>query len=350
MLVNTSIVLSKKNLQGLELMSDERQRINRRSVLRLAASSAAWLMLCDRATAANWPSKPIRVIVPLGAGSTIDIVGRIVLEAMSKQLGQTIVIENRGGAGGTIGSAAVARSEPDGYTLLVNSSQHTVVPAAYPNLGYDTARDFVSLAVLGTAPNVLVVSSGSKFKSVNDMVASAKAQPGSITYSTTGVGSGVHLATELFRSSAGFEGVHIPFRGMQEAITEVLAGQVDFCCATAAAALPFIRDGQLKALAVMTPSRSRSLPDVPTSIEAGSRKSSYTFWIGLFAPSKTPPDVVHRLREEAKQALGLAAVADRLSQVGVEPAGTSPQSFDEQILREIDINFRLVQKAGLKLN
>lgn len=331
-------------------MSDGRPRINRRSALQLAASSTAWLMLCNRAPAANWPSKPIRVVVPLGAGSTIDIVGRIVLEAMSKQLGQTIVVENRGGAGGTIGSAAIARSEPDGYNLLVNSSQHTIVPAAYPNLGYDPARDFVSLAMLGTAPNVLIVSSGSKFKSVNDLVASARAQPGSVTYSTTGVGSGVHLCTELFRTSAGFEGIHVPFRGMQEAITEVLAGRVDFCCATAAASLPFIRDGQLRALAVMTPTRSRSLPDVPTSIEAGFQGSSYTFWIGLFAPARTPTDVVQRLQEEAKRALGLAVVAEKLSQVGVEPVGTSPQSFDEQIVREIDTNFRLVQKTGLKLN
>lgn len=323
-------------------------QMDRRKTLKLIAAALTPVVMPSISRAENWPVKPIRVVVPLGAGSTIDIVGRIVLDPMSKELGQTIFVENRGGAAGTIGSSVVAHAEPDGYTLLINSSQHTIVPAAYPNLGYDPARDFVSLAILGTAPNVLIVSPSSDFKSVKDLVAVAKAKPGTVSFSTTGVGSAVHMCTEIFRHSAGFEGVHVPFRGMQEAITEVLAGRVDFCCATAAAALPFIRDGQLRALAVMTPHRSQSLPDIPTSIEAGFPDSDYLFWIGFFARANTPADIAGKLQAQAEAALKLPAVIERLKTAGVEQVPMTPVAFDAQIRREIASNLKLVQSAGLK--
>jgi tripartite-type tricarboxylate transporter receptor subunit TctC len=325
-------------------------QIGRRRGLQLLGAALASPVLPSDSFAETWPSKPIRVIVPLGAGSTIDIVGRIMLDAMAQQLGQTFYVENRGGAGGTIGTAAVARAEPDGYTLLINSSQHTIVPAVYPKLGYDPAQDFAAVALLGSAPNVMVVSPSKGFKTVQDLVAAAKARPGTITYSTTGVGSAVHLSTELFRVSAGFQGIHVPFRGMPEAITEVLTGRVDFCCATAAAALPFIRDGQLMALAVMTPRRSSSLPDVPTSLEAGYPNSSYTFWIGMLAPARTPHDIVDRLQGEAQKALSTTSVIEKLGHAGVDVIAITPAEFDAQIKREIDANVALVRVAGLKFN
>src|SRR6185295_2576391 len=189
----------------------------------------------------------IRAIVPFTAGSTIDIVARIVFEPLSQQLGQSIIVENRGGAGGTIGAGAVARSDPDGYTVLAHSSAHSATPAIYPNAPYDTARDFAAVAALGSSPNVLVISPEKGIKTLKDLVAAAKAKPGAINFSSAGVGSATHLSAERLRFSAGFEAQHIPFRGMPEALTEVMTGRVEFSSSSIAAALPFIRDGKLLA-------------------------------------------------------------------------------------------------------
>jgi len=298
----------------------------------------------------SWPSKQIRAVIPIAAGSTIDILARIVFDPLSQQLGQVIVVENRGGAGGTIGAAIVARAEPDGYTWFINSSQHAVVPAAYPKATYDTALDFAAVASLGSSPNVTVVSPAKGFKTLGDLVAAAKAKPGGFTYGTAGVGSATHLSTERFRFSAGFEGAHVPFRGMPEALTEVMTGRVDFSCSSMSAALPFIRDGQLLALAVSTPQRSSALPNVPTSLEAGFANSDYTFWTGLFVPSKTPREIVERLHQETQKALQTPSVREKLAQQGVDPMPITPAAFDAQVKSEIDINLALVKAANLKFN
>ncbi|MGA9951061.1 MAG: tripartite tricarboxylate transporter substrate-binding protein, partial [Xanthobacteraceae bacterium] len=181
-----------------------------------------------QAKAQAWPTKPLRAIVPYGAGSTTDIVPRVVFDQLSSQLGQSIIVENHPGAGGTIGSAFVAKADPDGYTLLVNSSAHTISPALYPNLSYDPARDFAAVIPLGVSPNVLVVSPSKGFKTVGDLVAAAKAAPGALTFSSVGIGTATHLSAERFRASAGIKVVHVPFKGGAEAMTEVMAGRVDF--------------------------------------------------------------------------------------------------------------------------
>jgi tripartite-type tricarboxylate transporter receptor subunit TctC len=323
-------------------------KITRRRSLHFIGAAITAPFLSRFALAQSWPTKPIRAIVPVGAGSTIDVVSRIVFDRLSQQLGQPIISENRAGAGGTIGGAIVARAEPDGHTLLINSSQHSASPAVYPNLSYDTARDFAAVASLGSSPNVVVAVPAKGYKTLRDLVAAAKAKPGGFTYGTPGVGSAVHLNTERFRLSAGFDVLHVPFRGMPEALTEVLAERLDFACSSIAPALPFIRDGKLTALAVSTPQRTPALPDVPTTLEAGYADSDYTFWTGMFLPAKTPREIVERLHGETLAALRASGVAEKLALQGIDPMPIVPAAFDAQIKNEIDSILALVKKAGIK--
>jgi tripartite-type tricarboxylate transporter receptor subunit TctC len=323
----------------------------RRRHLALIGAALAAPALPRLARAQAWPTKqPIRAVIPFTAGSTIDIVARIVFELLSQQLEQSIIVENRGGAGGTIGAGAVARADPDGYTLLAHSSAHVATPAIYPNAPYDAARDFVAVAALGSSPNIVVVSPDKGIKTLQELVAAAKQKAGAMTYGTAGVGSSTHFSTERFRFSAGFDGVHVPFRGMPEVLTEVMTGRVDFCFSTIASALPFIRDGKLVALAVSTPKRSSALPDVPTTTELGYANSDYTFWNGLFAPAKTPSDIVERLHQEAQKAAAAPAVREKLAQQGIDPMPITAAEFDALIRKEIAESIALVKAAGIKVN
>ena len=235
-------------------------RQTRRHHLAQLGAGLTLFTLPRAASAQPWPSKSIRAIIPFTAGSTVDIVSRIVFEPLSQALGQSIIVENRGGAGGTIGANAVAKADPDGYTMLAHSSAHSATPAIYPNAPYSAANDFITVAALGSSPNIVVVAPDKGFKTLQELVAAAKAQNGAMTFGTAGVGSSTHFTTERLRFSAGFDGVHVPFRGMPEVLTEVMTGRVDFCYSTIAAALPFIRDNKLLALAVSTPKRSSALP------------------------------------------------------------------------------------------
>ena len=271
-------------------------------------------------------------------------------EPLSQQLGQTLVIENRPGGGGAIGAALVARAEPDGYTLMAHSSAHSTTPAVYPNAPYDTAKDFAAIAALGSSPNVTVVSPGRGFKTLQELVAAAKAKPGSISFGMAGVGSATHISAEILRFSAGFDALAVPFRGMPEILTEILAGRVDFTCSTIATALPFVREGKLVALAVSTPKRSSALPDVPTTLEAGYKNSDYTFWTGFFAPAKTPREIVDKLAHETQKALAAPGIREKLAQQGMDPMPTTPAAFDAQIKREIDAIIALAKAANSKFN
>src|SRR5438445_277123 len=255
----------------------------------IVAMSLAFVSAVDAQT---WPTRPLRAIVPFGAGSTTDIIPRVVFEQLSSQFGHGIVVENRSGAGGTIGAGFVAKADPDGYTLLVNSNAHTIAPSLYPNLSYDPARHFAAVISLGTLAGVLVVSPEKGFKTAGDLVAAAKAKPGALTFSSVGVGTATHLSAERFRISAGIDALHIPFRGGAEAMSEVMAGRVDFFFGPVGLVLPLIRDGKLTALAVNGIARSAALPDVPTTQEAGFSDAEYPIWIGVFLPVHTPRDIV----------------------------------------------------------
>ena len=320
----------------------------RRQFLQSTAAALATAWLPGAAMAQAWPSRPIRAMVPFAAGSSLDIVGRIVMDPLSTQLGQPIVIENRGGAGGTIGSALVAKSEGDGYYLLIQASAHSAAPAAYSNIGYDVAKDFIAVIPFGTLPNVTVVSPESGIKTLKDLV--AKAKSGQITYASAGVGSATHWAAERIRVAGGFQGVHVPFRGGPDALTEVMAGRVDFTAMGMSSALPLIKSGKLTPIAVSTTKRSSALPDVPTTVEAGLPDSDYTYWMGLFVPAKTPPEIVTRLRTEAEKALKNPNVIEKFAAQGIEPMPLSMADFNALIKKEIDSNIALVKAAGLKFN
>jgi len=319
---------------------------NRRRFLKLSAAALTVPALPRLVYAQAWPAQTIHAIVPFTAGSTVDIIGRIVTDPLAQQLGQTIVVENRGGAGGTIGSAVVAKAEPDGYTLLINAAAHSAAPAAYPNIAYDPARDF---AVFGVVPNVILISPSKGITTVQELAAKAK-ETGTMTFASAGVGSATHWAAERFRLSAGFKATHVPFRGGPEALTEVMTGRVDFFCGGVSSGLPFIRDGKLMALAVSTRKRSPALPNVPTTLEAGFADSDYTFWNGLLAPAKTPRAIVDRLHAEVQKALALPSVQAKFAPQGVEPLPLTPAEFDALIRKEIGDNIKLAQAAGLKFN
>jgi tripartite-type tricarboxylate transporter receptor subunit TctC len=311
---------------------------------------AALLSTCASALADTYPSKPIRAIIPFGAGSATDVIPRIVFDQLASQLGQAIIVENRGGAGGTIGAAAVAKADPDGYTLLVNSSAHTITPAIYPNLTYDVARDFAAVGAIGSVPNVLIISPEKGLKTLPEFVAAAKAKPGTFNFASVGIGSAVHLSAERFRISASYEAQHIPFKGGAEALTEVIAGRVEYYFCPIATALPHIRDGKLLGLAVSSPKRASALPDVPTTLEAGFADSDYTFWIGVFAPAKTPRDIVDKLNREMASAVAAPAVREKLATLGVELMPMTPSEFDAHVKGEIVRYATFAKAAGLKPN
>ncbi len=302
-----------------------------------------------QAQAETWPTKPIKAIVPITPGSVIDIVPRVVFGQLAAQLGQAIVVENRPGAGQTLGAGAVARSDPDGYTLLVNSSAHAIAPVLYPNLTYRPAQDFAAVVPLGVTPFVMVASPERGFKTARDLAAAAKAKPGAFNFSSPGVGSASHLGAERFRLSAGVAAVHVPFKGGAEMITEVIAGRIDFAFVALGAALPQIRDGKLAALAVNGNTRSSALPDVPTLREAGFSDSEYPMWLGLFLPTRTPREIVDKLHRETLKALQEPKVKDKLVALGVDPMVMSPTEFEAHVSNETRMNAGLVKAIGLKL-
>jgi len=314
----------------------------------LAIPAFALALHAIDAGAQAWPTKPLLAIVPIGAGSATDIVHRLVLEQVSAQLGQPIVVENRVGAGGTIGSAFVAKAEPDGYTILAHGSAHTIAPALYKSLPYDPARDFVAVAPVGISPAVLVVSPARGWNTVADLIAAAKARPGALNFSSVGVGSATHLSAERFVSSAGIRAMHIPFKGGAEAMLEVIAGRIDFFFGPVALVLPHIREGKLRPLAVNSAGRSAALPDVPTLREAGIKDADYPIWFGLFVSKGTPSEIVGRLNRETEKALQAPAVRDKLAALGVDPMVMSPPEFAAYVESEVALNAALARKAGLK--
>ena len=313
----------------------------------LAGAAGGAVAQTAQGHAHEWPNKPIRAIVPIAPGTGGDVMSRIVLNQLSVQLNQPIIIENKGGAGGTIGAGMVAKADADGYTLLSHSVTHVIAPALYSNLSYDVSRDFAAIIPVGSVPSALVVSPSKGFKTIHDLVAAGKAKPGTLTYASAGVGSSTHLSAERFLQSAGLKAVHVPFRGggFQP---EVIAGRVDFAYSPIATCLPNVRDGRLQALAVSSAKRASSLPDVPTTLEAGFADSDYVIWIGLFFPAKTPREIGDRLHDETIKALQSPAVRDRFARLDVEPMLMSPRQFDELIKKEIVSNAALAKAVGLK--
>ena len=315
--------------------------------MRLMMTALAVALAASAAHGQTYPTKPVHVIVPFTPGSATDVVARTVAQALSSRLGQVFVVENRPGAGGTIGANIVAKSAPDGYTLLVNSSGHTVNPSIYPSLPFDTAKDFTGISLLAEQPNILVVAPSKSWKTAADLVKAPKAEPGKLTYASAGAGSATHMNAEKFRVSAGIDAVHIPYKGTPEALTDTMNGRVDYFFAPVIAALPMVRDNRVTALAVGSAKRASVLPDVPTTEEADYPGSAYNFWVGMLAPAGTPPAIVERLNNEVVAALASPEVKDRLAALGADAAPMAAADFDKMIAQELNDNAQLVKQAGI---
>jgi len=313
----------------------------------LLLSLLAPCALAIPASAQDWPTHTINVIVPLGAGSASDILARVVMEQVGKQLGQSAVVENRPGAGGTIGANMVAKAAPDGHTILVYGALASA-HALHDKLPYDTVNDLIPVASLGQQILVIIASPAKGYKTLGDLVAAAKAKPGALNYSSAGIGSASHKGAERLRASAGFEAQHIPFKGAAEAVTDVVAGRSDFSVQLPSTTLPLLNDGKLVALAVSAPQRSSMFPNVPTTIEAGLPPNSvYPFYSGVYVPANTPQPIVDKLASEIAKALQAADVKARLATLGVEPMPMSQPEFAQFTKDDIAANIALVKAAKI---
>jgi tripartite-type tricarboxylate transporter receptor subunit TctC len=313
---------------------------------RLAALSIA--LLCAPLSAQPYPNKPVHIVVPFTPGSATDILARTFGQKLSELWGQSVFVENRPGAGGTIGAAFVAKSPADGYTLLVNSAAHAYNPWIYPSLPFDTAKDFVEVVPLAGQPNVLVVAPSTGVKTVAELIALAKQKPGQLNFGSAGTGSGTHINAEKFKLAAGIDVVHIPYKGTPEALTDTMAGRVTFFFSPISAALPNVRDGKLLALGVSTSKRSSALPNVPTIAESGLPGFDYNLWVGLFAPAGTPPDIVDKINKDIVRSLQSPEIKERLSNLGAEAMPMTPAEFKTFVRGEIEDSGKVIKAAGIK--
>jgi tripartite-type tricarboxylate transporter receptor subunit TctC len=314
----------------------------------MTALAIAVAAIALQAHAQDYPTKPVRVIISFTPGSSTDIVGRIVMQKVAEIWGQPVVPENRPGAGGSIGSAAVAKSAPDGYTLLINSNAHSVNPAIYAKLPYETTKDFVDVVPLAIQPNVLVVNAGSPYKTLMDLVNAAKAKPGAINWGHAGVGSGTHLNTEKFVAAAKINVTQIPFKGTPEVIQAMYSGSVDCYWGPISAVISQIKAGKLRPLAVSTSKRNPQLPDVPTTGEAGVSGADSPLWFGVWAPAGTPADIVAKISADTRKALGDPGVREKLANLGNDTMDMSPEEFARFVRSEIDDYARVIRTAGIQ--
>ena len=298
---------------------------------------------------AQYPNKPVQVIISFTPGSATDIVGRIVTAKLAEYWGQPVVNDNRSGAGGAIGSAVVAKAAPDGYTLLINSNAHSVNPAIYAKLPYDTLKDFTDIAPLAEQPHVLVVDAAkSPHKSLNDLVAYAKANPGKINFGHAGVGSGTHLNTVKLVSAADIDVVQVPFKGTPEVVAAILSGNVDCYWVPISAGMSNIKGGRLRALAVSTAKRNPTLPELPTTTEAGVKGADFGLWFGMWGPAGLSAEIVNKINADVRKALADPGVKEKLVNLGNAPMEMSVQEFARFVRSEIDDYQRVVRAAGIK--
>jgi tripartite-type tricarboxylate transporter receptor subunit TctC len=317
-------------------------------LLVLCLAAAASGAVAQPALVHPYPSKPIHIIVPFTPGSATDTMARPVADKLSAALGQPMLVENRPGAGGTIGVAALAKSAPDGYTLAVVSTGHVVNPVLYSNLPYDTLKDLAGVAPIAGQPCVLVVSPQVGVKTVKELVAMAKAKPGQLNYATAGTGSAAHICAEKFRMAAGIDAVHVPLKGSPESLTETMGGRTQYTWTPLSTAVGQIKEGRLLALAVSTAKRSPQFPEIPTIGEAGLPKAEFNFWVGLLAPAGTPRDVVNRINAEVQKALAGPDMKERLANLGNDPMFMSPAEFDVFLKEEYTVLGEVMRAAGVK--
>ena len=300
------------------------------------------------AQAENYPSRLIKATIPFGAGSAADVVPRVVFDRLAAELGQSIVVENRPGAGGTLGTAMVVKADPDGYSILAQSSALAISPAIYPKLTFDPTKDLASALMIGSSANVMIVPVTRRWKTVQDFIAAATAKPGSISFGSVGIGSATHISAEKFRLAAGIETTHVPYRGGAEVFADILGGRIDFYFCPLATALPLIKEDRVRALLVSTPTRAADLPDVPTPREAGLKNAESVFWLGVFMPVKTPRDIVEKFHAAGARLLAEPAMQASLKTLGVEAMPMSPAEMDAFVARETVDNLEVIMTAGIK--
>ncbi len=312
----------------------------------LVAACLLWPLL---AVGQDFPNKPVRIVVPFTAGSATDILARTVGQKLSELWGQQVIVDNRAGAGGTIGAGLVAKAAPDGLTLMVHSAAQAVNPFIYPSLPYDTLKDFVQVVPLAGQPNVLVVSPASGYKTLADLITDAKKKPGGLNFASAGIGSGTHINGEKFKLAAAIDVTHIPYKGTPEALTDTMAGRIAFFFSPISAALPHVREGKLVALAVSSGKRASTLPNVPTIAESGLPGFDYNLWVAVFAPAGTPAEVVDKINRDVGRVLREPEVRERMTALGAEAMPMSPAEFDKFMRSEMDEAAKVVKAAGIKV-
>ncbi len=330
--------------------------VRKRQFLSLCLGAALGAISCGAAAQAGWPNKPVKIIVPFAPGGTTDILARAMAPELAKALGQPFVVENRAGAGGNLGADAVAKSPPDGYTLVMGTvGTHAINKALYPKMPYDSQKDFAPITLVAGVPNVMVMSTDKAASlgigSVADFIKYAKANPGKLSMASSGNGTSIHLAGELFKSMTGTFMTHIPYRGSGPALLDLMGGNVDVMFDNLPSAMPQIKGGKLKAFAVTSAQRSAALPDAPTIAEAGNLKGfDASSWFGLLAPAGTPPDIVNRIQQEVTRLLGSAAIKEKLLAQGAIPGGNTPQQFADFINAEHVKWAQVVKVSGAKVD
>ena len=320
---------------------------NKKGLKFLIAATTLWAGVA-LAQSGSYPNKPIKFIVPYPPGGGTDVIARIVQEPLSSNLGQQVIIENRGGAGGSIGSEAAARSATDGYTVLFTLSSHTINPAIYPKLSFNTEKDFLPVVTIASLPQILVANPDFPAKNVKDVIDMAKAKPGTVAYASVGNGSPGHLAGAMMAGGANVKMTHIPYRGGGPAVTDVMGGQVPLLWVSIPAAANFVKAGKLKALAVSTTKRSAVFPDVPTMIESGFKDFEVDSWYAMFVPANTPKAAVDRLNAAANKVLASPEVKEKLLNQGAEAVGGSPEALGRVVKAELVKWDKVVKENGIK--
>lgn len=325
-----------------------RSRFLSRAVLAAAAllsASGAYAQAASSGAAQTYPSKPIRLIVPFPPGGSTDLLARIVGQKLTEAWSQQVLVENRPGAGATLGASEVARAAPDGYTLLMGAVHHSIATSVYPKLSYDFQKDFAPITIVAVVPNVLVVNPSVPATTIKELIAYARVHPGKLTYGSAGIGTAHHLIGEQFNALAGVDILHVPYKGSAPAVADLVGGQVSIMYDTIASALPHIKAGKLRPLAVATAKRSSALPDVPTIAESALPGFDIASWFGVLAPAKTPKEIVVKLNAEIVRGLNTPEVKKRLADVGAEPVADTPEEMAAQIKKETAEFAKIVREA-----
>jgi len=320
-----------------------------KNLLKLSLSAFV-LIFATMANAQPFPSKPIKIIVPFPAGGTVDFFARVISTKLSEALGQSVLVENRAGAGGNIAAEAVAKAAPDGYTLLMGSEIIAINTSLYSKIGYDPVKDLAPITLVGTVPNILIVHPGLPINSVAELIALAKKTPGKISFASTGQGTSTHLSSELFKLMANVDMLHVPYKGGPPAIADLISGQVNMMFINMPTGITHVRSGKAKILAVSSIKRVAQLPDVPTVDQSGVKGFETSAWSGLYAPAATPADIINRLNVEVVKVLKQPSVREQLMAQGAEPVGDTPEEFSRFTLAEISKWAKIIKISGAKVD